>query len=210
MEELQPFGVNVLADPTQPSLPPHLAWVMTPQLLSHTLNAAPVYLDDPVSPVLLLAPPSSLAHLLATSVDHTSPPSLAESLAATPIVALAGLQLPVVPLVGGPGVRCVGYRFVEKRLGVGQEVLAIGRVVKGEEGGLVMKGGKGEAEAVRVEKGEGECGKRVARESRESEWGMEVVAAAAGLVGLTSALCYLYQRSEQLRKVQAAAVRIHR
>ena len=212
VEELQPFAVPPLSDPTQPLLTSHHTWLLTPQLLSHTLTSAPAYLDDPVSPILLLTPPSSFTSLLTTAVDHTSPPSLTESLAPGPVIALNGLQLPITPLLGvaGGGVRCVGYRWVERRLGMGEEVLAIGRVVRGEGGGLVMKGAGGEGEGVRVERGTGDCGKRVARESRESEWGMELMAAVGAVVGVTSAVWWWYQRSEQLRRVQAAAVLIHR
>ena len=211
MEELQPYGVavNPLADPTQPSLPAHHAWLPVPQLLSHTLSSAPVYLDD-ASPVLLLAPPSAFQPLLATAVDHTAPPSLAESSSPAPMLTLSMLTLPFVPLVPTAAVRCVGYRFVERRLAVGQAVLVIGRAVRGEDGAVVMTGGRdsGGGKELRVERGGEESAKRVARESREDEWGLEVLAVASGVVGCLSLCWHYWQRSDRIRKeLLAVAVR---
>ena len=148
VEELQPFALNPLTDPTQPSLVPHLPWLLTPQLLSHTLNSTPIYLDDP-SPVLLLTPPSTFTPLLTTSVDHTSPPSLAETLSPLPpllsISPALPFTLPLTPFIPTPTVRCVGYRFVERRLGLGEEVLVIGRLVRERVGvgGEGREGGEG-------------------------------------------------------------------
>ena len=110
---------------------------MAPQLLSHTLSSAPIYLDDP-SPLLLLTPPTSLTHLLTTTVDHTSPPTLAETLTPVPLLGLLGLSMPLVPVAVGAGV--VGYRFVERRLDVGVEVVVVGRVVRRGGGGAGDEG----------------------------------------------------------------------
>ena len=220
MEELQPFALNPLLDPTQASLiPPHLAWLATPQVLSHTLNSCPIYLDD-ANPVLLLTPPSTFTSLLTTTVDHTSPPTLADTLSPTPTTLLPSTPPPslpftlppFVPFMPTPTVRCVGYRWVEKRLALGEEVLVIGRLVRervggergeGGGGGEVMKGGgggEGEGAELRVVRGGGESGERVVRESRESEWGMEVVAVLSALLGCASGLWYLTQRSRRLQR----------
>ena len=218
VEELQPFAVNPLADPTQPLLPaalspPHHAWLSSPQLLSHTLQSAPVYLDAPpsASPLLLALPLSCFTHLLVTAADHISPPSLAEAMSSSaglPVLRLNAFTLPFSPLVLSGSIRCVGYRFIERLLPLGREVEAVGRVQMTAEGALRMVEGSGQdgekvmllplgdgAEGAAAAGGRAEAaGREMERSSRESEYGLELIATVSGVVGCVS-LCWWWLRT---------------
>jgi hypothetical protein len=218
VEELQPFAVNPLADPTQPLLPslspPHHAWLSSPQLLSHTLQSAPVYLDAPpsVSPLLLALPVSCFTHLLVTAADHISPPSLAEAISSSagpPVLRLNSFTLPFSPLVLSGSIRCVGYRFIERLLPLGGEVEAVGRVQMTADGTLRMvegssqdgekvmllpvgDGADGAAAAGGARRTEA-AGREMERRSRESEYGLELIATVTGVVGCVS-LCWWWMQ----------------